>query len=74
MVNFNKPASVTWSKPGPDGRPMPANTRDFHTLREAVRYVRTLPHGARARMTVRLGGRSYGAADFDALERGMRRR
>lgn len=78
MVNptmkFDKPASVTWSTPEPDGKPMPANKREFATLREAIGYVRRMGHGARAKMTVRSGGRRYDAADIDAFEREMRRR
>ena len=42
---FDKPASVMWSAAGPGGLPMSAVVREFQTLREAVNYVRTLPHG-----------------------------
>lgn len=73
-AKFEKPATVTWSTLGPSDEPMPANTRDFHTLREAVLYVRTLPRGARAKMTVRSGGRSCDAVDVEELERELRRR
>jgi hypothetical protein len=71
---FDKPASVTWSTTGPGGKPLPANTRDFHTLREAIQYVRTLPHGARERTTVRSAGKSYAPAEIERLEIEMRRR
>ena len=73
-VKFDKPASVTWSTTGPDGQPMSAVVREFQTLREAINYVRTLPHGARGRTTVQSAGKNYGPVDIEDLGREMRRR
>lgn len=60
VLNFDKPATVTWTTPGPGGRPMPANKREFATLREAVLYV-----SAR---------RSYDAFECEQLEKETKRR
>lgn len=73
-TKFDKPASVTWSTTGPDGLAMSAVVREFETLREAINYVRTLPHGARGRTAVQSAGKSYGPLDIEMLEREMRRR
>jgi len=47
---------------------MPANTRDFATLREALLFIRTLPHGSRSKLAIHAGGRRYGPTDLERLE------
>jgi hypothetical protein len=69
MSIFDQPASVWWSIAGP--QPM-SNTRQFWTLRDALRYLRTLPHRAWSKATVRCAGHSYGPSEFERLERKMR--
>ena len=55
---------MEWSTPGPGGGAF-GSRREFATLREAVLYVRTLPHGARAK--------DDGAVWRKELRRGRRR-
>lgn len=74
MSKFDRPAAVSWSVAGPGGMPMPSTTRDFATLREALLFIRTLPHGSRSKMTIHAGGRRYGPADLERLEKEMRSR
>ena len=70
---FDKPAVVTRSVKGPQGKDMPANQRDFETLRDAIWHVGTFPHGTRGRLTIQSGGKSYGPAEIEQLEKEMKR-
>ena len=68
---FDRPAAVSWPVAGLGGMPLPLNTRDFVTLREALQFVRTLPHGSRSKLANHVGGRQYGACARDHVPVGM---
>jgi hypothetical protein len=68
-TDFEKPASVFWSSTGLNGVPLPTNTRNFGTLREATLYVARLPYGARAIATIESGNKVYRPVDIEELEK-----
>ena len=72
MPKFDKPAMVTRSTTGPNGIPLSPYTLHFETLREAIRYVHGLPHGARSEGSVQSEEKSYDALDCEQLESEIR--